>query len=61
MIKLVAFIPFAGIGVRIAFYILGLMLCALINGYTIGFVNRFLEKNFTFKDALPLRNKIEEK
>ena len=34
---------------------LGTILCALVNGTVIGLFGKFLEKRFTFYDALPLR------
>jgi len=34
---------------------LGTIFCALINGSVIGFISRYLEKHFCFRDALPLR------
>ena len=37
----------------------GTIICALVNGFLIGGVGKFLEKNFDFKDALPLRDKID--
>ena len=37
---------------------LGTIVCALVNGFLIGNIGKFLEKNFVFKDALPLRDKI---
>ena len=37
----------------------GTIICALVNGFLIGSVGKFLEKNFDFKDALPLRDKID--
>ena len=36
----------------------GTVICALVNGFLIGNIGKFLEKNFVFKDALPLREKI---
>lgn len=36
----------------------GTIVCALINGWFIGRFSRFLEKNFLWKDALALRNKL---
>ncbi len=33
----------------------GTVVCALVNGFLIGAVNKFLEKRFEFKDALPLK------
>ena len=37
----------------------GTVICALVNGFLIGNIGKFLEKNFDFKDALPLRDKID--
>lgn len=34
---------------------LGSLICALINGATIGLFSQLLEKMFDFNDALPLR------
>ena len=34
---------------------LGTVVCALINGWTIGMFSRFFERRFTFTDGLPLR------
>ena len=55
----------ASIGVLLSFSFFGLfqfrgvkagtIICALVNGYTIGVISRFLEKHFEFKDALALR------
>ena len=36
----------------------GTLVCAALNGFLIGQVSRFLDKKFTFKDALPLREKM---
>jgi uncharacterized membrane protein YczE len=36
----------------------GTIICALVNGFLIGNIGKFLEKRFDFKDALPLRDKI---
>lgn len=36
----------------------GTIVCALINGWFIGRFSRYLEKNFLWKDALALRNKL---
>lgn len=36
----------------------GTFVCAVINGWLIGRISAFLDKNFLFKDALNLRNKI---
>ena len=37
----------------------GTILCALVNGSMIGLCSRFLEKHFTFTDALPWRGLFE--
>jgi uncharacterized membrane protein YczE len=36
----------------------GTVVCAVVNGWLIGRISRFLENKFTFKDAFPLRNKL---
>lgn len=36
----------------------GTVVCALINGWLIGRICRFLDARFDFKDALPLRSKL---
>ena len=36
----------------------GTLFCALVNGWLIGRISRFLEAKFDFRDALPLREKI---
>ena len=36
----------------------GTIVCALINGWMIGRISNWMENNFTFKDALPLREKL---
>lgn len=36
----------------------GTILCALVNGWLIGKILRFLDRCFVFKDALPLRKKL---
>ena len=36
----------------------GTLFCALVNGWLIGRISRFLEEKFDFRDALPLREKI---
>lgn len=36
----------------------GTIVCAVINGWLIGRVSRFLESKFVFKDAFPLREKM---
>lgn len=36
----------------------GTVVCAMLNGFFIGRISKFLEKNFTFKDALSWREKI---
>ncbi len=36
----------------------GTIVCAVINGWLIGSINTFLNKNFVFKDALNLRDKL---
>jgi len=36
----------------------GTIVCAIINGWLIGRISRFLEDKFVFKDALPLRNRL---
>lgn len=38
---------------------LGTVVCALVNGFLIGNISKFLESKFDFKDALPLRDKID--
>lgn len=38
---------------------LGTILCALVNGATIGFFSHLLEERFVFRDALPLRSFFE--
>lgn len=38
---------------------LGTVLCAVVNGWTIGKVSLFLEKKLTFFDAMPLRKYFE--
>jgi len=37
----------------------GTVLCSMINGWLIGRISLFLDKNYVFKDALPLRNILE--
>ena len=37
----------------------GTVVCALVNGWLIGHVSRFLESSFEFKDALSLREKLD--
>ena len=37
----------------------GTVVCALVNGWLIGHVSRFLESRFDFKDGLPLREKLD--
>lgn len=37
----------------------GTIVCALINGTLIGFISRFLESRFEFRDALPFRSFFE--
>jgi uncharacterized membrane protein YczE len=37
----------------------GTIVCALLNGVLIGTFNRLFEKVFTFKDVLPLREKLK--
>lgn len=37
----------------------GTVICATVNGWLIGRISRFLETRFVFKDALPLRDKME--
>lgn len=36
----------------------GTLFCALVNGWLIGRISRFLEGKFDFRDALPLRERI---
>lgn len=36
----------------------GTIVCALINGWMIGRISNWMENSFTFKDALPLREKL---
>jgi len=36
----------------------GTVVCALVNGWLIGRIGRFLEARFVFKDAFPLRERI---
>ena len=36
----------------------GTVICALVNGFLIGRIGKFLENKFEFKDKFPLRNKI---
>lgn len=36
----------------------GTLFCALVNGWLIGRISRFLEGKFDFRDALPLRKRI---
>lgn len=36
----------------------GTIVCALINGWMIGRISNWMENNFTFRDALPLRKKL---
>ena len=36
----------------------GTIVCALINGWMIGRISNWMENKFTFKDALPLREKL---
>jgi len=36
----------------------GTIVCAIVNGWLIGRISRFLEDKFVFKDALPLRNRL---
>lgn len=36
----------------------GTIICAVINGFLIGKIGKFLENKFIFKDALPLRDKL---
>ena len=37
----------------------GTIVCAIINGWLIGRISNFLEKNFVWKDAFSLRNKLQ--
>ena len=37
----------------------GTVVCAVVNGWMIGQINRFLENNFIWKDALPWREKLQ--
>ena len=39
----------------------GTIICALLNGLLIGLFNKFLDRSFTFKDALPLRDLLLDK
>ena len=36
----------------------GTIVCAVVNGWLIGRISRFLDAKFDFKDALPLRDKL---
>jgi uncharacterized membrane protein YczE len=36
----------------------GTFVCALVNGWLISMIGKFLENKFTFKDALPIRDKL---
>lgn len=36
----------------------GTVVCSIVNGWLIGRISRFLDANFTFKDALSLRRKM---
>ena len=36
----------------------GTIACAIVNGWLIGRISRFLENTFEFKDALPLRSRL---
>lgn len=36
----------------------GTVVCALVNGWLIGRISRFLENTFDFKDAFPLRSRL---
>lgn len=38
----------------------GTIVCAIVNGWLIGRISRFLENKFVFKDALPLRSRLNE-
>ena len=38
----------------------GTIVCAIVNGWLIGRISRFLENHFVFKDALPLRSRLDE-
>ena len=40
---------------------LGTVACALINGWLIGLISKWMEKNFVFRDALSLRRFFEAK
>ncbi len=51
ILSLCFFGDFVGIG-------WGTVVCALVNGFLIGSFGKLLEKHFTFKDALPLREKL---
>lgn len=55
---IVALFSFEGMVWQIVLYIVGLVICAIINGWLIGRISQFLEDKFVFKDAFPLRNKI---
>ncbi len=37
----------------------GTIVCAVVNGWLIGQISRFLENHFTWKDALPWREKLQ--
>jgi hypothetical protein len=37
----------------------GTIVCAMINGWLIGRISRFLEHKFILKDALSLRKKLQ--
>ena len=38
--------------------IVGAIVCAIINGWLIGQISRFLENHFIWKDAFSLRDKL---
>lgn len=37
----------------------GTIVCTFVNGYLIGSISRFLKMRYTWKDALPLRSKLQ--
>ena len=37
----------------------GTVVCTFVNGYLIGSISRYLETHFAWKDALPLRSKLQ--
>lgn len=56
-VSIVLSFAFFGFGVFVGVE-LGTVICALINGFLIGRIGAFLEKRFVFKDALPLKDKL---